>query len=322
MTPRLPVPCPVPPESAGQRLDRFLTDFLPDMSRARVQALIAEGCVTRGEDIILDAARKTKAGECYRVTFPALRPAEPEAEDIPLTILFEDAHLLVIDKQAGLVVHPAPGNPDHTLVNALLSHCEGSLSGIGGVKRPGIVHRLDKDTSGLMIVAKDDITHRALTTMFSPDQPGGKQVHRTYLAFAYGTPMPSAGRIDAPIGRNPHDRKKMAVTTKGGKASVTLYKTLQNFGGVASLIECTLLTGRTHQIRVHLSHLGHPLIGDGTYGGRQKRSKASEQLRTFPRQALHAAGLAFQHPITGKDLTFSSALPADLQDLKTALSAI
>jgi len=243
----------------GLRLDRWLTDNVPDMSRNRIQALINEGQLTGPLGAVDDASKKIQAGEQYQLTIPPPIPAEPEPEDIPLTVLYEDDHLIVIDKPPGLVVHPAPGHATGTLVHALLHHCEGSLSGIGGVTRPGIVHRLDKDTSGVMVCAKSDVVHRGLVEQF--------QVHsidRAYMAVVWGLPSPAQGRIETRIGRDPHNRKRMAVVKSGGKEAITDYKVIRPVGSVGALVDCHLFTGRTHQIRVHMLSIGNSLIGDPT----------------------------------------------------------
>ena len=296
----------VPPDLGGQRLDKALTVLLaaavPALSRARVQALLAGGHVTQNTAPVQDASRKVRTGEVYAIAVPPPEPATPEAQAIPLHVVYEDEDVLVIDKPSGLVVHPAPGNRDRTVVNALLAHCGASLSGIGGVARPGIVHRLDKETSGLMIVAKNDLAHQGLARQFAD-----RTLSRTYQAVVWGVPAPPAGSVDAPIGRHARDRKKMAVTAKGGKPALTHYKTLKTFER-ASLVECKLATGRTHQIRVHLTYIKHPLIGDPVYGG--KRAGV-----TFARQALHAVGLQFRHPRSGKIMRFTSDLPADMLQL-------
>jgi len=246
-------------------------------------------------------------GDQIEIILPPPVPAEPRAQAIALKIVFEDEHMLVIDKPAGLVVHPAPGSPDGTLVNALLAHCSETLSGIGGVARPGIVHRLDKDTSGLMVVAKHDRAHQGLSAQLLDRSLG-----RTYLAFVWGTPTPRAGKIDAPIGRHPVDRKKMAVV-KSGRSAVTHYEVLEILDG-ASLVKCKLETGRTHQIRVHLSHIGHPLVGDPVYGKGRRPPPIP-----LARQALHATEIRFIHPVTGKPMTFHSDLPPDLSALQSVL---
>jgi 23S rRNA pseudouridine1911/1915/1917 synthase len=291
--------------TAKLRLDKALTTILTHqvsaLSRARVQALIEAGLVSHQGKPIFDASRKVKNGELYVVHLPPPEPAKPEAQNIDLQVIYEDRDLLVIDKPAGLVVHPAPGNRTGTLVNALLAHCGRSLSGIGGVTRPGIVHRLDKNTSGLMVVAKNDLAHQALTSQFSD-----RSLSRIYHALVWGEIVPRTGTIDAPIGRHTRDRKKMAVTTKG-RTAVTHYKVLKNLGTV-SLVECKLTTGRTHQIRVHLAHIKHPVVGDPVYG------KGRSQV-LFPRQALHAVQLTFKHPRTNKTMRFTSSLPEDMAKL-------
>ncbi len=306
----------IPLESAHQRLDKALHSVLLEsgkpeatsLSRVRVQALLSEGHVTQAGKPINDASRKVVAGEVFEITIPPLLPAEPEAQNIPLTIVYEDDDVIVIDKPAGLVVHPAPGNRDRTLVNALLSHCGDSLSGVGGVARPGIVHRLDKDTSGLMVAAKHDQAHQALAAQFAD-----RSLSRTYQALVWGVPIPLSGEIDAPIGRHPRDRVRMAVVQRG-KPAQTRYRVLNDYE-IAALVECKLATGRTHQIRVHLSHLKHPVIGDALYGGKATRAGGAfvQKLRQFPRQALHAAALQFIHPVNGKTMRFASKLPEDMR---------
>jgi len=295
----------------GQRTDKALASVAARqqlaLSRARLQALLAEGYLKLGDKIVTDASRKVRTGEVYHLTLPPLQSAEPEAQDIALTIVFEDKDVVVIDKPAGLVVHPAPGNRDHTLVNALLAHCGSSLSGIGGVLRPGIVHRLDKDTSGLMVVAKNDAAHQMLSAQFAD-----RSLSRTYQAVVWGVPMPRTGSIDAPIARSSKDRKKMAVMTKGRNA-LTHYRVLQDYG-VASLVECKLATGRTHQIRVHMTYIKNSIIGDPTYKG-PRRGKPIDYLLKFSRQALHAVALQFTHPRTGKVMKFTSKPPQDIQRL-------
>jgi 23S rRNA pseudouridine1911/1915/1917 synthase len=301
---------------AGNRLDRAITAWLPGLSRSRAKALIEDGRVSllAGERraTLADASRKVKAGETFEIEVPQSAPAIPEAQDIALTILHEDADLIVLDKPAGLVVHPAPGNPDRTLVNALLAHCGDSLSGIGGVRRPGIVHRLDKDTSGVMVVAKNDRAHHALSEQF--------QVHsieRAYRAVVHGAPIPTAGTIEGNIGRHRTDRKRMAVVSNGGKPATTRYRVLERFGDparpLASLVEAELLTGRTHQVRVHFAHRGHPLIGDPVYG--RGRAARGAGIPAFGRQALHAFRLGFVHPRDGSAQRFESPLPQDLVSL-------
>ncbi len=275
-------------------------------SRAGVQRLIKAGLVARAGNAALDASDKVHAGEVYTVTLLPPEPALPEAQAMPLRIVYEDADLLVVDKPAGLVVHPAAGNRDRTLVNALLAHCGDSLSGIGGVARPGIVHRLDKDTSGLMVVAKHDAAHQALSRQFAD-----RSLSRVYQALVWGALNLVAGSVEGAIGRHPRDRKKMAVVRHGGKAALTHYKLVERLGAgatTASLIECKLATGRTHQIRVHMAHIGHPLVGDPTYGRGGK-------VAGFSRQALHAAELTFIHPRTGKAMRFTTPMPKDMATL-------
>jgi 23S rRNA pseudouridine1911/1915/1917 synthase len=301
----------------GQRLDKALTSLLATdveaLSRVRLQALMAAGHITLAGKPIDNASRKAKEGEVYTVTLPPPEAALPEAQNIALDIVFEDDDVIVINKPPGLVVHPAPGNRDKTLVNALLGYCGETLSGIGGVARPGIVHRLDKDTSGLIIVARNDHAHQTLSAQFAD-----RTLSRTYHALVWGSTMIRAGSIDAPIGRHLRDRKKMAVSAKG-KPALTHYKMIETYD-VASLIECKLATGRTHQIRVHLAHLKHPVIGDPTYGrGRATGNKALPILKDFPRQALHAAEIQFKHPRSNKMMRFTVPMPEDMAKLLKAL---
>jgi 23S rRNA pseudouridine1911/1915/1917 synthase len=303
--------------AAGERLDRALQRHLPELSRSRLKQLILSGQVSDNGNVIRDPARKVKAGQTFVVILPQAEDATPLAQAIPLSICFEDAHLIVIDKPAGLVVHPAPGNPDGTLVNALIAHCGASLAGIGGVRRPGIVHRLDKDTSGLIVAAKTELAHRALSRDFA-----ARRISRAYAAIVWGVPVPASGEIAGNIGRSVTDRKKMAVVAESrGKPAVTRYRVERAFADVAALIECRLLTGRTHQIRVHLAHRGHPLVGDPVYGGRGGRVR-SRAIAAFPRQALHARHLGFTHPATGEKLTFDSKLPDDIAGLLTNLERL
>tara|TARA_B110001454_G_scaffold139599_2_gene129665 strand:+ start:1660 stop:2619 length:960 start_codon:yes stop_codon:yes gene_type:complete len=301
---------------SGARLDKALAGLVPNLSRERLKALILEGHVTGKRGLALrDPALKVAAGQSFTVTLPDAAPAEAVAQNIPLDIAYEDAHLVVVNKPAGLVVHPAAGNLDGTLVNALLHHCDGQLSGIGGVARPGIVHRIDKDTSGLLVVAKTDAAHEGLSVQFRDHS-----IERRYHAIVRGHPRPSSGRIETWLGRSDHDRKKMAVQREGrGKNAITHYRTVEALKG-AALVECRLETGRTHQVRVHMSHLGHPLIGDQVYGraGRMKFGHGATK-QSFARQALHAAALGFIHPITKERLAFESALPADMQELLSQL---
>jgi 23S rRNA pseudouridine1911/1915/1917 synthase len=303
----------------GQRLDRALQQGLPELSRSRLKQLILSGQVSDdGPDranVIRDPARKVKSGQTFVVILPEPDAATPQAQAIPLDIRFEDAHLIVIDKPAGLVVHPAPGNPDGTLVNALLAHCGDSLAGIGGVRRPGIVHRLDKDTSGLIVAAKTDAAHGALSRDFA-----ARRIARAYAAIVWGVPVPPAGAIAGNIGRSMSNRKKMAVVADSrGKPAMTRYRVERAFADKAALIECRLMTGRTHQIRVHLSHRGHPLIGDPVYGGRAGRAFL---VPAFPRQALHARHLGFSHPASGEYLAFDSDLPSDMAELLITLERL
>ncbi len=312
----------------GQRLDRVLARQLPELSRTRLQALIAAGHLRQEGRPVVSASARTAAGDRFTLTLPPPEPAAPAAQDIPLVIVHEDDDLIVIDKPAGMVVHPAPGNAEGTLVNALLHHCGASLSGVGGVRRPGIVHRLDKDTSGLLVVAKNDAAHRGLAAQFADHGRTGP-LERAYIAFAWGVPEAPRGTIDAPIDRHPISRDRMAVRA-GGRFAITHWERQASFadaGGrpVACRIECRLETGRTHQIRVHMAHAGHPLLGDETYatGHRTKaarlRPDAQAALAALGRQALHAARLGFQHPATGAFLSFDSDLPEDLSRLEAAL---
>jgi 23S rRNA pseudouridine1911/1915/1917 synthase len=314
---------------AGARLDRFLAErpevAAAHISRTRLKALIEEGRVAVGEKTILDANRRLAPGDRVLLDVPPAESPEPLGEDIPLTILFEDAHLLVIDKPAGLVVHPASGHETGTLVNALIAHCGDSLSGIGGVKKPGIVHRIDKDTSGLLVVAKTDAAHKGLSRLFE-DHGRTLSLTREYLAFVWGLPDRSHGVVDAPIGRHATHRERMAVTPAGrGREAITHWETQENFG-VAARIACQLETGRTHQIRVHMAHIGHPLIGDATYGGgfKTKAALLAPQARAvvdgLRRQALHAATLGFEHPVTREEMMFESPMPEDLAALNAALA--
>ncbi len=311
-------------DDAGQRLDKFLAARLPELSRSRLQALVTQGCVSCDGKPLDDVSGKVKPGMAYHVVIPEIAPSHILPQAMALDIVYEDEHMLILNKPAGLTVHPAPGHPDHTLVNALLAHCGDSLSGIGGVARPGIVHRIDKETSGLLAVAKHDAAHAALSKQLSSHTMG-----RSYIALVWGAPKPAAGSITGNIGRSAHNRQKMAVVEKGGKPATTHYKTLQHLGS-ASLLECNLETGRTHQIRVHLTHIGHPLVGDPVYGATtQSRlntnalkplpDKAKEALRAFTRQALHARELRLNHPASGEPMRFSCDLPADMQALIAAL---
>ncbi len=307
----------------GQRLDRMLALRLPAFSRTRLKRLIEGGHVLHRDIPLRDPSLRVRSGQSFVVIFPDTEDAAPAAQPLALDIRFEDAHLIVIDKPAGLVVHPAPGNPDGTLVNALIAHCGTGLSGIGGVRRPGIVHRLDKGTSGLMVVAKSEMAHRALSRDFAL-----RHIDRVYAAFVWGVPSLGAGEIAGNIGRSPANRKKMAVVGEGkGKPALTRYRVARSFAAEAALLECRLATGRTHQIRVHLAERGHPLIGDPLYGARAGRAVARSgplgaRIADFPRQALHARRLGFAHPAGGGHLEFDSALPADLHGLFTDLERL
>jgi 23S rRNA pseudouridine1911/1915/1917 synthase len=317
------------PDAAGQRLDVWLAAALgPDLSRSRVQALIRGGAVTLNDKPAEDPKRKLAGGERITIAAPEPEAAEPVGEDIPLSILYEDASLVVVDKPAGLVVHPGAGNWTGTLVNALIHHCGDTLSGIGGVRRPGIVHRLDKETSGVMVVAKTDAAHRALSEAFA-DHGASGELERAYLALVWGAPARNSGVVDAPLGRAA-DRVRRAVVPEGrgdARHAVTRYTIVERFGDdgagspFASLVECRLETGRTHQIRVHMAHIGHPLVGDPDYGAgfRTKVNRLPEELRElvsgFHRQALHARLLAFEHPQTHMTMRFESPLPADMAAL-------
>ena len=300
--------------AAGLRLDRALAELVPQLSRERVKGLIASGQVAEASGrTSIDPARRTQPGQSYFLTLPPPAPLDTVAQDIALQIAYEDEHLIVVDKPAGLVVHPAAGNRDGTLVNALLHHCEGQLSGIGGVTRPGIVHRIDKDTSGLIVAAKSDVAHEGLARQFA-----AHSIDRRYWAIVAGRPNPAEGSVDAPIARSPSNRKKMAIVA-GGKRAVTHYRMIRPLNRSA-LIECRLETGRTHQVRVHMASIGHALLGDPVY------SKTAQSLRplletvNFRRQALHAARLGFIHPVTSIALSFESEIPADMRELLATLS--
>jgi 23S rRNA pseudouridine1911/1915/1917 synthase len=303
--------------TGGQRLDRALADA-SGLSRERIKALLGEGRITLGGRAVDQASLKPAAGTAFAIAVPAASPASAEAQDIALTIVYEDADLIVIDKPAGLVVHPAAGNLDGTLVNALLHHCRGQLSGIGGVARPGIVHRIDKDTSGLLVVAKHDAAHEGLARQFADHS-----IERAYQALTAGVPSPLAGTVRGSIGRSSSNRKKMALVEDGrGKHAVTHYKVLESLGTFAALVECRLETGRTHQVRVHLSSIGHPLLGDPVYGRSPPRLRPILTELAFRRQALHAAVLGFVHPVSGNQLRFASELPQDFRELREALRGL
>lgn len=312
---------PVEAAQKGQRMDKFLVENFPDLSRSQIQRLITQGNLSCDDEIIIDNSFKVRAGEIYQLEIPEASEAVPEPENIALEIVYEDDDLIVVNKPAGMTVHPAPGVYSGTLVNALLYHCQGRLSGIGGVKRPGIVHRIDKDTSGLLVVAKNDLAHRGLCEQFAEHS-----IERTYFAIVYGVPVPAAGKIETQIGRSPYDRKKMAVLQNGGKIAVTNYKTIKNFAGIAAQVQCNLETGRTHQIRVHMAHIGCNLIGDQLYvkskktGIRFANPEQKDFVLNFPRQALHATTLGLIHPRTGEKIFFSSDFPKDFADLIEALN--
>lgn len=301
-----------------QRLDKFLVTRLFPLTRTRIQALMDDRRLSCCSKIITSPSHKVKEGEVYTLHIPYLQEAIPQAENIPLTIIYEDKDLLVINKPVGMVVHPAPGHRESTLVNALLAHCRDSLSGIGGVRRPGIVHRLDKDTSGLMVVAKNDEAHHGLSGQFT-----NRTLTRSYWAFVWGVPTPKKGIIEGDIGRSPKNRQKMAVVSRGGKPAITHYRVLKPFfakedsSQCISMVCCDLKTGRTHQIRVHMASIGHPLVGDPVYGRTPKWAKKAfdPAVIDFPRQALHAFELRFLHPRTGESMVFEAPLPPDLETL-------
>ncbi len=324
----------VPEESSGERLDKFLAAQSiagsEALSRSRIQALIGAGEVRVDGVVINDAKTKIRAGQLIELIVPEPVDTVPAGEVIALDVVYEDDHLIVIDKPAGLVVHPAAGHETGTLVNALIAHCGASLSGIGGVRRPGIVHRLDKDTSGLLVVAKSDAAHQGLSELFADH---GRTLHliREYRAVVWGKPMRLRGTVDAPVGRHSRNRERQAIVRgANGREAITHWEVLEEFGGmeglvVASLLSCVLETGRTHQIRLHMEHLGHPVLGDKTYGtGFKTKAKLLTEesraaLECLGRQALHAARLGFEHPVTGEELAFESPLPADMQFLVIAL---
>jgi 23S rRNA pseudouridine1911/1915/1917 synthase len=312
-------------------LDLFLARAIPEFSRSRLQALISEGRVRHAGATIGDGAKRVKPGDDFEVSVPPAAPAIPRAQAMALTIVHEDSDLIVVDKPAGLVVHPAAGNLDGTLVNALLAHCGDSLQGVGGVARPGIVHRIDKNTSGLLVAAKNERAMRSLAKQFA-----AHAVERAYNAVVWGGPKPASGAVEGNLGRSPFDRKRMAVLRGQGKPARTHYRTLESFGvkagakAFATLVECRLETGRTHQIRVHLAHIGHPLIGDATYGRTRTRPKAQTPeeeaaygaAMDFPRQALHAGVLGIFHPTRQETLRFTSPWPEDFANLVRLLREI
>ena len=316
----------VGPAAGGLRLDKALADAAPDLSRARIQSLIEAGAVSRDGRVLSNGSAKAEPGD-YDIVLPALISATPLPQAIPLTVLYEDGELIVIDKAAGMAAHPAPGTPDGTLVNALLAHCGASLSGIGGVARPGIVHRLDKDTSGVMVAAKTDRAHAGLSALFATHD-----IERTYIALVRGAPLPVVGRIQTQLGRSSSDRKKMAVLKAGGREAITDYVVQRAFAvpakagaaPLASRVACTLHTGRTHQIRVHMASKGSPILGDAVYGSGSPalpvRTAIAEAGLT--RQALHASILGFVHPVTGERLCFETDLPPDMKSLEALLSSL
>lgn len=307
---------------AGERVDRYLAANAQDLSRSRIKGLIEAGCLLCDGQPLREPAAAVRVGMVLVLTVPPAAPATPEGEQcVAFTVLYEDDDLIVLDKPAGLVVHPAPGNETGTLVNGLIAHCGDSLKGIGGERRPGIVHRLDKDTSGVMVVAKTEKAHLALSEDFA-----ARRIDRAYLAVCWGVPAPASGEFEGAIGRDKRDRKRMAMTERGGKWALTRYRALQLFGTGATLMECRLATGRTHQIRVHFSANGHPLLGDPLYlrripaASRQLPAAARAAALDFPRQALHAARLGFTHPCTGVELSFETPMPEDMQALLEALA--
>ena len=310
----------VAPDESGVRLDSYLAGRIGTISRSRVKTLILAGACTKAGMVTTDPSETICPGVTYCLVLPAAVPAIPQAEALPLDILYEDDAILVLNKQAGMVVHPAPGNPDGTLVNALIAHCGASLTGIGGERRPGIVHRLDKDTSGVMVVAKTELALVRLSAAFA-----ARDLDREYKALCWGLPNPAAGRVEGDIGRDPKDRKRMAVVNRNGKHAVTNYRVLRHNGLTVSLISCKLETGRTHQIRVHMSYIGHPLIGDPVYIRRRPAAakllprSACDAALDFPRQALHAEKLGLSHPITGKTLCFQVEPPEDFMSLSNTL---
>lgn len=324
----------IAPADAGERVDAWLAKLWPDLSRSRVQGLIGAGKLSVDGALVTHAKDKPRAGARYELVLPPPEPAAPQPEQLPLNIVFEDEHLIVLDKASGMAMHPAPGSMRGTVVNALLAHCADSLSGIGGVARPGIVHRIDKDTTGLVVVAKHDAAHQGLAKLFAKHD-----LERVYYAVTRGAPKERTATIENRLVRSSEDRRKYVVArdprTEAGKLAITQYWTIESFGqqaGVsighpaAALLECRLHTGRTHQIRAHLTHIGCPLIGDPLYGKQRAfkaegphADEAADAVAAFPRQALHAAVLGFKHPITGDELRFESKLPVDMADLLTIL---
>jgi len=319
--PEAPLEVTIPAEAAGERLDRALAAALaashPEISRTRLKTLIEAGQVRRDGAAVHGPAQRVRGGEVFAVALPDAAPSDLPAQAMALDIRYEDDQLVVVDKPAGLVVHPGPGNPDRTLVNALIAHCGASLVGVGGVGRPGIVHRLDKDTSGLMVVAKTDAAHQSLTRQFA-----ARTIERVYVALVRGVP-PATGEVSGAIGRSRADRKKMAVVV-GGRPALTRYRLLRSFArGAASLVECRLATGRTHQIRVHMAAIGHPLLGDPVYGGRRPRGDVlAPALAGFGRQALDAVTLGFAHPTRGDTLRFTKKYDNEFNELISKLERL
>ncbi|HOP18877.1 MAG TPA: RluA family pseudouridine synthase [Parvularculaceae bacterium] len=332
---------PVTPEDVGARLDKWLSERIENLTRTRLKAMIEEGALSRNGETFIDPSWKIREGELFTLTIPPVEAPVPKPEKIDLDIRYEDDDIIVVNKPAGLVVHPASGNWSGTLVNALIAHCGATLSGVGGVARPGIVHRIDKDTSGLLVVAKHDRAHQGLTAAFA-----AHDIERVYDAIAVGSPRPGVGTINAPLARAGGDRKKMTIVPDTDdrpdqRHAVTHYRVMENFGrgraklagdALASLVECRLETGRTHQIRAHLAHIGHPLVGDQVYGrgpglsglkpGDPAADHAIAVLTRFRRQALHARILGFLHPISGEELYFEATPPADFAELHEALKAL
>ncbi len=312
----------IAPDDAGGRLDKALAERAVELSRGRIQALMADGLISFEGSVVTDASSKAKAG-VYTILIPPPAPADPQPEAIPLNVLFEDEHLIVIDKPAGMAAHPGPGTESGTLVNALLHHCGDSLSGIGGVARPGIVHRLDKDTSGVMVAAKTDAAHQGLSALFS-----AHDIDRVYIALTRGAPHPAKGTIENRLGRSQSDRKKIAVLKTGGREAITHYRVERTFGPAdkptAARVACTLETGRTHQIRVHMASKGSPCLGDPAYGSGPPAQPVREAMAAagLARQALHAAVLGFVHPITGETMRFETPPPADMRALEGLLTAL
>lgn len=317
-----PAPVIATADDAGQRTDRFMANAVESLSRSRVKSLMESGHLLRNGAPLRDPAEPVRAGMCYEIHIPPAIPTTPQGQDIALDILYEDRDLIVLDKPAGMVVHPAPGNEDGTLVNALLAHCGEGLTGIGGERRPGIVHRLDKDTSGIMVAAKTEMAHQALSLAFAE-----RRIDRAYQAICWGIPTPANGSFNGAIGRDRRDRKRMAVIANGGgKVALTHYRVLDTFHGGLAHVECKLATGRTHQIRVHFAHAGHALVGDPVYlrripaAARGLPPMAKDAALDFPRQALHARRLGFVHPRTGEQMLFETAPPEDFRLLLSGIA--